>query len=240
MSFSKTQVDRAGRELSRFLAARLQGQSSEPPAAERANLEEAIEVLEWWRGEHARPLSRVASNLRYYAAQHGTPTVAQRLKKAPTIMWKLIRQQSMRLSQMADIAGVRAVLPDLNAVQRVAVQLRRNWTITGGADYIARPKPDGYRALHLINKHRGRLIEVQLRTTRQDAWANAVEADGRVFAPDLKWGVGPAELTEYYAAVGRLLACLDAGDQPEPQLIAYAERLQEEAATFKASRRAHQ
>lgn len=235
MPFSKTNVDRAGQELRRFSAA------FEGPTAltekELRQLLHAIEVVEWWRRDHSKGLSRVAVNLRYYASDHGHPAVAQRLKKFPSIAGKLlIRQKSMRLSQMADIGGVRAVLPDLRAVRRVAARLKKNWTIVDTADYIAHPKHDGYRAIHLVNKHRGRLFEVQLRTPRQHAWANAIEADARHYAPNLKWGIGPAELTGYYAVAGRLLAVVDAGEIPNPSLLAEAERLQERAATFRRDR----
>lgn len=236
MQFSKTRVDRSGRELSGFIAAAVEGQDLQLTSDERDRLIEDIRIVEWWRREHAKPLSRVAANLRYYAGEHGRPVVAQRLKKAPSITGKLIRQRSMRLSQMADIGGVRAVLPDLDAVQKVAVRLRKNWTITGTADYVTRPKVDGYRAVHLINKHRGRLIEVQLRTPRQHSWANAVEHDARLYAPRLKWGIGPGELTEYYLVVGELLAIVDAGEKLNSELIANAERLQERAATFRRNK----
>lgn len=97
----------------------------------------------------------------------------------------------MKLSRMADIGGVRAVLPDQEAVYRLGARLRKNWTIVKTRDYISEPKDDGYRALHLINRHRGRLREVQLRTDYQDRWANAVEATARDFAPGLKFGGGP-------------------------------------------------
>ena len=147
MAFSKTRVDRAGREFCGIVERIIKapGRLSD---GERKTVAESIEAIEWWRREHAKPLSRVAANLRYYAAQRGRPVVAQRLKKVPTMTAKLMREESMRLTQMADVGGVRAVLPDLEATQHVATRLRRNWTIIGGADYVKSPKPDGYRAIH--------------------------------------------------------------------------------------------
>jgi ppGpp synthetase/RelA/SpoT-type nucleotidyltranferase len=166
----------------------------------------AIEVVEWWRSEHAKPLSRVAANLRYYASERGDPVVAQRLKRVPTIADKLQRESSMRLSRMADIGGVRAILPDQDAAYRVAARLRRNWTITKVRDYVANPKADGYRALHLINRNHGRLIEVQLRTPDQDNWANLVERLSRTIAPGLKFGEGPPMLRLFLQTRSELLA----------------------------------
>ena len=97
----------------------------------------------------------------------------------------------MKLSRMADIGGIRAVFVSQDAAYRIAAKLRKNWTITKFRYYIAEPKQDGYRALHLINRNRGRLIEVQLRTANQDMWANDVERASRMLAPDLKYGGGP-------------------------------------------------
>lgn len=142
----------------------------------------------------------------------------------------------MKLSRMGDIGGVRAVLPNQDAVYAVAVRLRRNWTITRERDYVADPKPDGYRALHLHNRHRGRLIEIQLRTPGQDAWANAVEADARLFDLRLKAGGGPSELRELYVAAAELVATLEAGDAPDPAFTERLQRLRRRAATFRERR----
>lgn len=179
---------------------------------------EAVEIIDWWREEHARPLSRVAANLRRYAGQHDAPKVTQRLKKFPTIVDKLLREPTMKLSRMADIGGVRAVLPDQAAAYAIASQLRRNWTITKFRDYVAEPKADGYRALHLINRNHGRLIEVQLRTRLQDAWANSVEVDARRVAPGLKFGAGPQTLQDFYVALGEFLAIVDQNLPPDVAL----------------------
>lgn len=193
-------------------------------------------MVEWWRREHARPLSRVAANLRYYAAEHGRPVVGQRLKKMPTIADKLLREPRMKLSRMGDIGGVRAVVPNQDAVYAVAARLRRNWTITRERDYVANPKPDGYRAVHLHNRHRGKLIEVQLRTPGQDAWANSVEADAGLFDFRLKAGGGPTELREFYVAAAELVASLDAGNASDPALAERLLRLERRAATFRDRR----
>jgi hypothetical protein len=77
--YSKSQVDRAGQTLADALRLVVDGKAT---AIERSpELLRAIEIIDWWRGEHARPLSRVAANLRYYAGEHEAPRVAQRLKK---------------------------------------------------------------------------------------------------------------------------------------------------------------
>ena len=159
--------------------------------------------------------------------------MAQRLKKFPTVANKLLREPKMKLSRMADIGGVRAVLPSQEASYRVAVRLRKNWTITKERDYVSDPKEDGYRAIHLINRHRGRLIEVQLRTRLQDAWANSVETDARTIAPGLKFGAGPVELRDFYIALGIYLANADQGRAIDDALLKRLQGLQERVVTLR-------
>lgn len=223
MSFSKSEVNRAGvliaRELSRVKTV------DEMTDREVDEAGAAIEVIDWWRGEHARPLSRVAANLRYYAAKEGPPVVAQRLKRVPTIIDKLKREPKMKLARMGDIGGVRAVLPNLEAAYRVAAHLRRNWTITRFSDYVQSPKPDGYRAVHLINRHRGQLIEIQLRTPRQDIWANMMEEFSRSIAPGLKFGAGPSKLRHFFLTLGEFDSAREDGGMPGLETVERMEEL---------------
>lgn len=209
MAYSKSRVDRAGRLFTDHIFAVAEGKRKF--LDQRDEIEEAIQIIEWWRGEHAKPLSRVAANLRYYAAQQGKPIVAQRLKRTPAVAGKLLREPTMKLSRMADIGGVRAVLPSQETAYAVASRLRRNWTITKFRDYVEEPKEDGYRALHLINRNRGRLIEIQLRTPNQDLWANFVERLSRTVIPGLKFGEGPEYLHDYLLDTAEIMADGDLG-----------------------------
>jgi ppGpp synthetase/RelA/SpoT-type nucleotidyltranferase len=209
--YSKTKVDQAGRifadQVSRF--AQDPDLFEDPGELDRGR--EAIAIIGWWRSEHAKSLSRVAANLRYYVAEEGSPVVAQRLKRVPTIAGKLLREPGMKLSRMADIGGVRAIVPDQRSAYRVASRLRRNWTITRTRDYVSEPKKDGYRAIHLIGRNRGRLIEIQLRTPNQDTWANLVETLSRTAFPGLKFGRGPAPLNDFLLDNARIFAQEDLG-----------------------------
>jgi ppGpp synthetase/RelA/SpoT-type nucleotidyltranferase len=137
----------------------------------------------------------------------------------------------MKLSRMEDVGGVRAVLPSQEAAQRVARSLKRNWTITRFRDYVAKPKADGYRAFHLINRNRGRLIEVQLRTQRQDEWANAFEGASRRF-PELKSDGGPPPLRKFFKAASAFYAMLDGSLELDMSSIEEFEELVAQADTF--------
>ncbi|HUB99245.1 MAG TPA: RelA/SpoT domain-containing protein [Solirubrobacterales bacterium] len=230
MAYSKSKVDRAGKIVADGLRSIIDKQSVDDE--EILAMAEAVDVIDWWRTEHSLPLSRVAANLRYYVAAEGKPIVAQRLKKAPTITSKLVREPKMRLSRMADIGGVRAVLPSQDAAFRVAKRLRKNWTITKFRDYVTEPKADGYRALHLINRNRGRLIEVQLRTPKQEFWANGVEIFSRSMAPGLKFGAGPPWLREFFQTLGEFYADQDSGSAVDEALFDRVRELSAEVDTL--------
>lgn len=193
-------------------------------------LEHAWSALTWWRSLHARPLSSVAANLRYHVSQeqgqvNGRIEVAQRLKRLPTIVEKLEREQG-RVTQMHDIGGVRALLPNQRHVYTLSRRLRKTWKIVRFRDYIAEPKSSGYRALHLIVDRSGFAIEVQLRTIAQDIWANVVENQSREHGVGFKFGAGPAEAHATFVALANTLAQFDRGELSQEELLATLENVQ--------------
>jgi hypothetical protein len=70
----------------------------------------------------------------------------------------------------------------------------RRFVIRAENDYIAEPKPDGYRSHHLIyvfkgrrpSMYDGRRIELQIRTRLQHSWATSIEAVGLFRGEELK------------------------------------------------------
>jgi putative GTP pyrophosphokinase len=218
--YSKSRVDRAGRLLGGKVGVVTVG-----------DIEDSVEIVDWWRAEHVRPLSVVSANLFRYVTAEGHPVITQRVKRLPTVLDKLRREDGMRLSQMEDIGGVRAVLPDQDAAYRVARRLRRNWTITRFRDYVAEPKADGYRALHLINRNRGRLVEIQLRTPNQDRWANVVEGAMQK-NPGLKSGGGPPRTRELLAIASEGFAIADGSVPPTMSRVREMQEALKGADTF--------
>jgi putative GTP pyrophosphokinase len=218
---TKEEVNRAGRLVAELLAAY---KADDTEALERLEgdeldrLERAVELIDWWRSLHAKPLTSLSANIRHYLKEQGPVVVTQRLKRAPTMIDKLLREPTMNLTQMADIGGCRALLADQKKVYAVATRLRRNWEVTRTRDYASEPKDSGYRAVHLIVRRKGRLIEVQLRTPLQDAWANQVEEDSRRVGRNFKGGEGQQQVHDYYAAVSELLALREVGVEPDEDL----------------------
>lgn len=217
--FSKGRVNRAGARWVEFFAAVRAPDADRLAEFDFEQIEEDAQAIEWWRGEHAYPLRMASAGLRHYVPPiaGGTRPVTQRLKRFGTIIDKLEREPTMGLTQMADIGGVRALLADQKEVVSVTRRLRKNWDVPRVRDYVANPKPSGYRAVHLIVRKKGRLIEVQLRTPMQDLWANTVEDDSRRARVGYKSGVGDQAVHDYYVAMSEFFALRERGEQADEE-----------------------
>ena len=112
--------------------------------------------------------------------------IQSRLKKLDSIVDKLeindlpLTMESIE-DNLNDIAGVRVICSFSEDVYTIADALLKQDDITliRKKDYIANPKPNGYRSLHLIvtvpiflaNEKRIMKVEIQLRTIAMDSWA---------------------------------------------------------------------
>ena len=117
-------------------------------------------------------------------------------------------------ANIRDIAGIRIVCSFVSDVYTVADMLTRqpdvNLLLT--KDYIAAPKPNGYRSLHLIVEIPVFLsdrvvavpVEVQLRTVAMDFWASLEHKIYYKYDPDI-----PAPLRDELVAAAHDAARLD-------------------------------
>ena len=110
-----------------------------------------------------------------------------RIKSPKSIVEKLSRKgfpltKDSARQNLDDIAGVRIVCPyieDIYTIKKL-LQAQDDVQFTRITDYIANPKPNGYRSLHLIVKvpvffsdHKEMVkVEVQIRTIAMDFWAS--------------------------------------------------------------------
>ena len=196
--YTRSQVDRAGRA---FVS--LDGDLDE--------IESAIEVFTNWRASHGYPLNTAQIVLRARVKKVGqSGLVSQRHKRELSIVRKLERSRTMRLSQMQDIAGCRAVL----ATNRQVALLRKYYESTVRDDYILQPARSGYRSIHAVAKYEGKsktafdglLVETQLRSAIQHAWATAVETVDSFTGSDLKSGYGEERWRRLFALVSSAFA----------------------------------
>jgi putative GTP pyrophosphokinase len=117
-------------------------------------------------------------------------------------------------ARIRDIAGIRIVCSFVSDVYTVADMLTRqpDINLVLKKDYIAKPKVNGYRSLHLIVEIPVFLsdrvvavpVEVQLRTVAMDFWASLEHKIYYKYDPDI-----PAALRDELAAAAEDAARLD-------------------------------
>jgi ppGpp synthetase/RelA/SpoT-type nucleotidyltranferase len=192
--------------------------------------QKALELANRWRACHAYPINTFQATLRQKASQcSGEPIVAQRLKRMPTIIDKLTRFPNMQLTTMQDIAGLRAILENVNDVQTLAQKYISNKSFPhefiDQYDYITNPRDiDGYRSHHITYKYKnkrnpaydGLRVEIQLRTRLQHIWATAVETMGTFLGQALKSKQGDREWLDFFAVVSSAFSYLE-GTNPVPR-----------------------
>jgi putative GTP pyrophosphokinase len=189
--------------------------------------EHAYQVLGNWRAIHTYPINTFQSTLRDKLKFIDTNAlVAQRLKRAPSIIAKLKRFPGMKLSRMQDIGGLRAVVSDLEKARELQTNYKNSrfqHQLVSEKDYIEYPKNTGYRGIHLIYKYSNKAnnlydglhIELQIRTRLQHYWATAVETMGTFLNLALKSSDGPAEWLDFFSLAGSAFALYE-GCNPVP------------------------
>lgn len=220
IKYSKSQVDKAGIIL-----------INENFSTEEKD--KAITILDNWRSAHSFALHIFKKRLKLVSEKVDPNTlVVQRLKRTPAIIKKLIREQTkhMNLSQMQDIGGCRSVLSNVKLVRQLCEEYYEKGEhcdlkheFKNKKDYIANPKADGYRSIHLIYKYKsdkttkynGLLVEIQIRSKLQHYWATAIETVGHFTKQALKSNEGEEEWLTFF----RLISTVFANKERTPMVL---------------------
>lgn len=182
----------------------------------------ALDIINNWRSAHAYPLNTFQITLLNRARKiEKNVTVAQRAKRLDSIHRKLSNKKTMRLTQMQDIAGCRAIFSRLSSVYKLATAYKSadfDHKFRNEKDYIKYPKPDGYRSVHLVYEYVGTIntadytglrVEVQIRTQMQHSWATAVEAVGIFTRQALKSNQGDEDWLRFFALMSSAIAAIE-------------------------------
>lgn len=113
--------------------------------------------------------------------------ITSRIKRPLSIIQKLKRYEAPFTVEaveknLNDVAGIRVICSFIDDIYAVADMLLKQDDITliRKKDYIQKPKPNGYRSLHLIveipvffsEQKKNMRVEVQIRTIAMDFWAS--------------------------------------------------------------------
>ncbi|HCM9192733.1 TPA: RelA/SpoT domain-containing protein [Enterobacter cloacae subsp. dissolvens] len=221
LKFSKGEINKAGQ----ILRVKPDGKDG------LRNLFWALDVLNNLREMYVHPLNAFQTTLRRKMKVADAGAIAsQRLKRIPSIIGKLQRSPKMQLARMQDLGGLRAVVSDIDAVRELEKSYLNNsynrfrHVLTSHKDYIASPKDSGYRGIHLVYKyqgatnphHNGLLLEIQIRTKMQHAWATAVETMGTFIGQSIKSSEADESWNDYFAVVASAFALME-GCNPVPR-----------------------
>ena len=137
----------------------------------------------------------------------GLRPIGRHAKSTKAIIDKL-RRESIRLSQIQDIAGCRVIVESIAEQDRIVAELTRAMPKHIVLDRRERPS-HGYRAVHVVADVAGQPVEVQVRTRPQHVWAELSEklADRRGSA--LKYGGGPPKIRQALENFSALVSRVD-------------------------------
>lgn len=205
--FSRMEVNKAG---AKFI----------DPNTNDSDKEQALNIINNWRVAHNFPLNTFQWRLRWVAKKiNPNCLVAQRIKRLASIKLKLELQPDMKLSQMQDLGGCRAIMKDIGELDQLVNVYKHEsrgikHKLHKEQDYIIEPKISGYRGVHLIYKYgsdkstdyKDMRIEIQIRTLMQHAWATAVETVGTFINMPLKSSLGDDGWLRFFALMGSAMA----------------------------------
>jgi ppGpp synthetase/RelA/SpoT-type nucleotidyltranferase len=184
---SKTQVDQLGGRLRKGSVA-----------------EGDLQQLDAYRRSFAGAYDEVVAIIRDTTQLEPTGRPA----KSTTSIIEKLRRETIRLSQMQDIAGCRVVVDNILVQDQVVERLRGALPKAIVVDRRKQPS-FGYRAVHVIASVRNKLVEIQVRTELQHVWAQMSEQLGDLVGPAVKYGGGDADAQQILARISRATASFE-------------------------------
>ena len=150
-----------------------------------------LEMLQVLRREYQTAMHDAQDILMARLGDAGTTT--SRLKTVQTLVGKLRREAGMDLARVQDIAGLR-IVRGMTLAEQSDLSARIANLVEGARVIDRRERPSyGYRAVHVVARVDGRLVEIQIRTALQDRWAQIVERMADPWGRQIRYGEPPNE-----------------------------------------------
>lgn len=109
-------------------------------------------------------------------------------------IWNKMQKKDIDFDQLYDLRALRVIVADEKQCYAILGLVHAHWSAIGEEfdDYIARPKPNGYRSLHTVVADQvGRAFEVQIRTQAMHDFAeHGMAAHWRYKEPGSKASLG--------------------------------------------------
>ncbi len=188
------------------------------PETSSNDKEAALLVINNWRASHSFPLNTFQMGLRRRAKKVDDDViVAQRIKRLSSIELKLRIRPTMKLTQMQDIGGCRAILRSVAGVRKVVESFLKSdikHKLLTQDDYISAPRESGYRGVHVVysyfsdrkETYNDLKIELQIRSQLQHAWATSVEVVGTMIGQALKSSLGEEDWLRFFQLMSSEIA----------------------------------
>ena len=134
-----------------------------------ARAEKLATIIERRRADTDKALDEDTKDLKKALAAAGLKkfTTQSRIKSTSSLARKLTQKKTEDLDRIYDLFAMRVIVPNLDDCYRALGIVHNLWRPIPGRvkDYIAFPKPNGYRSIHTtVITRRGVTTEVQIRT----------------------------------------------------------------------------
>src|SRR5215213_1158336 len=181
---SKTQIDRLGERLRKGSITDFD-----------------LRLLDEYRRSFTTAYAIVAAGIRRQLDLEPTGRPA----KSTTSIAEKLRRESIRLSQIQDIAGCRLIVSDTTEQDRVVASLVELFPDNTVVNRRQTPS-HGYRAVHVIAKVEQKGVEIQIRTTLQQLWAELSEKLSDLIEPAIKYGGGNESTKRLLTSASKVVA----------------------------------
>jgi len=173
-------------------------------------------LLDEKRVERERFISEAVAQVRERLAAAGIRAEVSGRPKHIVSIYNKMRAKQLAFSEIYDVRALRLIVDEVAQCYQALSLVHEMWPPVDGEydDYIARPKPNGYRSLHtVVRDSAGRPLEIQIRTREMHEFAElGVAAHWRYKEGGVKGSIDE----ERVAWLRQLLAWRAEVDRPLP------------------------